>query len=183
MLARTSGDSATLAESLRRALQASYPGVPYLTVMPLADRVGRQSRSWSLGATMFTIFGSLALLVAVLGLYSVVRFTLAERHREFGVLVALGATSTDLIRSAVVRGVLPAAGGIGLGLLIELLASPSTSGTAAGCLAPGSAGLCDRSPRPPHRIGSGLSGPVASVEPGGSDGGAARGVGLCSGTA
>jgi len=59
-----------------------------------------------------------ALLIAVLGLYSVVRFTIAERHHEFGVRVALGATGSHLVRRAVFRGMLPAAGGIALGLLI-----------------------------------------------------------------
>jgi predicted permease len=138
MVVRTTGDPARVAEPLRRALQRSYPGIPYVTVRPLADRVSRQTRSWTLGATMFTIFGALALVIAVVGLYSVVRFTIAERHHEFGVRVALGATGAHLIRSAVLRGVLPAASGIGIGLVVALLGGRVLEGL-----------LLDLSPRDP----------------------------------
>jgi predicted permease len=122
-IARTTRKPATLAEPLRRLIQSVNPNLPYAVVRPLSDRLGRQTRSWTLGATMFSIFGALSLLLAAIGLYSVVAFTVAQRIHEFGVRVALGATGASLVRLTVVRGVMPVAAGIGAGLVIALLLS------------------------------------------------------------
>ena len=122
-IARTTRKPATLAEPLRRLIQSVGPNMPYAQVRPLSDRLGRQTRSWTLGATMFSIFGALSLLLAAIGLYSVVAFTVAQRVHEFGVRVALGATGGSLVRLTVLRGVMPVAAGIGAGLVIALLLS------------------------------------------------------------
>jgi predicted permease len=122
-IARTTRNPASLAEPLRRLIQSVNPNLPYAEVRPLADRLGRQTRSWTLGATMFTIFGALALVVAAIGLYSVVAFAVAQRLHEFGVRVALGATSANLLRLTVFRGVMPVLAGIAVGLAITRLAS------------------------------------------------------------
>ena len=127
-IARTTRKPATLAEPLRRLIQSVGAGMPYVEVRPLSDRLGRQTRSWTLGATMFSIFGALALLLAAIGLYSVVAFTVAQRVHEFGVRVALGATGANLVRLTVVRGVMPVAMGIGAGLVIALLLSRLMNG-------------------------------------------------------
>lgn len=120
MVARTDRDPATLAEPLRRALQATDPRVPYIRVQPLTNRLGRQTRSWTLGATMFSIFGALALVIAAIGLYAVVTFSMAQRQHEFGVRAALGATTAHLVRLTVVRGVAPVVFGILFGLGVAI---------------------------------------------------------------
>ena len=125
---RTSRAPEVVAEPLRRVMQATAANVPYANVRPLQDQLGRQTRTWRLGATMFTIFGALALALAAIGLYSVVVFTIAQRRHEFGVRVALGATGGDLLRLTVVRGVLPAVGGIALGLALAVAGAPLVSG-------------------------------------------------------
>jgi predicted permease len=122
-IARTTRRPAALAEPLRRLIQSSGPNMPYAEVRPLSDRLGRQTRSWTLGATMFSIFGALALLLAAIGLYSVVAFTVAQRLHEFGVRVALGATSRSLLQLTILRGVIPVAAGIAAGIVIALAAS------------------------------------------------------------
>ena len=127
-IARTTRKPSTVAEPLRRLIQSAGPSMPYAEVRPLSDRLGRQTRSWTLGATMFSIFGALALLLAAIGLYSVVAFTVAQRVHEFGVRVALGATGTNLLRLTVVRGVMPVVAGIGAGLAIALVASRLVEG-------------------------------------------------------
>ena len=123
MIARTSRDPRTVAEPLRRTLQASAPDVPYAHVRPLSERLGRQTRSWTLGATMFSIFGALSLVLAAIGLYSVVAFTVAQRTHEFGVRVALGASARSLLQLTLLRGIAPAAAGILVGLGFALAAS------------------------------------------------------------
>jgi predicted permease len=119
-IARTTRKPSTLAEPLRRLIQSAGPNMPYAEVRPLADRLGRQTRSWTLGATMFTIFGALSLLVAAIGLYSVVAFAVAQRLHEFGVRVALGATGANLVRLTLLRGVMPVVVGMGVGLAVAL---------------------------------------------------------------
>jgi ABC-type antimicrobial peptide transport system permease subunit len=64
-------------------------------------------RSWQLGATMFAAFGLLALIVAAVGLYSVVAYGIAQRTREIAVRVALGATPADVFRHIVAGGLRP----------------------------------------------------------------------------
>ena len=124
LLARAERSPATLVEPIRRTIQATSPNVPYATVRPLSEQFGRHTRAWTLGATMFTIFGTLALTLAVVGLYSVVVFILAQRRHEYGVRMALGATGLELVRLTTARGVAPALAGIGFGLAITLAAGP-----------------------------------------------------------
>jgi predicted permease len=120
-IARTTRKPSTVAEPLRRLIQSAAPSMPYAAVRPLSDRLGRQTRAWTLGATMFTIFGALSLLLAAIGLYSVVAFTVAQRIHEFGVRVALGASGRSLLRLTVARGLAPIVAGLAIGLLVALL--------------------------------------------------------------
>jgi ABC-type antimicrobial peptide transport system permease subunit len=122
-IARATRKPSTVAEPLRKLIQSMAPNMPYAVVRPLADRLGRQTRAWTLGATMFSIFGSLSLLLAAIGLYSVVAFTVAQRVHEYGVRVALGATSRSILQLTLVRGVIPVAAGIAAGIVIALAAS------------------------------------------------------------
>jgi predicted permease len=122
MEVRTSGDAAAVAERLRRTLQASDAGIPYLQVRPLASIVGEQTRSWTLGARMFDAFGALALLIAAVGLYSIVTFTIAQRRHELGVRIALGASGANLVQLTLRSAMMPAIVGMAAGLGVALLA-------------------------------------------------------------
>jgi ABC-type antimicrobial peptide transport system permease subunit len=120
LLLRAATNPATLVEPVRRVIQNTAAVVPYAHVRPLSDNLTRHTRSWTLGATMFSIFGALALVLAVIGLYSVVVFNLAQRTQEYGVRRALGATNAHLISLTMVRGVLPALLGIAIGTAIAV---------------------------------------------------------------
>ena len=71
----------------------------------MADLVAPELRPWTVGATLFSAFGALGLLVAVVGLYSVLAYDVAQRRREIGVRLALGARPGDVLRLVVRRGV------------------------------------------------------------------------------
>jgi putative ABC transport system permease protein len=122
LFVRTRGPAARDAEPVRRALQRDMPGDAYVDVTPLADIVAPTMRQWDLGATMFAVFGALALVVAAIGLYSVTAYGVAQRTHELGVRVALGAERRDLMRLVLGEGLRLAAVALALGLAGALVA-------------------------------------------------------------
>jgi putative ABC transport system permease protein len=98
MVLRFRGAAQHHGEMARQALQPLMPGLSYVTVQPLEELVTRAQRSWRLGATMFMVLGGLAVAVAAIGLYGVIRYSVAQRRREMSVRAALGARSSDLVR-------------------------------------------------------------------------------------
>jgi predicted permease len=119
---RTRGDAARSAETIRRALQRVMPGAAYVTVTPLREILGEQTRSWQLGATMFLAFGALALALAAIGLYSVMAYTVSQRTQEMGVRATLGAQQRDLVRLVLNEGLRVGVVGIVIGVVIALAA-------------------------------------------------------------
>jgi ABC-type antimicrobial peptide transport system permease subunit len=98
------------------------PGVSYVAVTPLRKILDGEVRSWDLGATMFALFGALALMLAAVGLYSVIAYNVTQRSHELGVRIALGASARDVLRLVVGSGVRVAAAGILIGAVIALVA-------------------------------------------------------------
>lgn len=124
LFARVEGDPASLVETLRRRVQAELPGSAYAVAMPLTDLVDPNLRSWKMGATLFTAFGGLALLLAAVGLYSMIAYDVAQRTRDLGVRLALGARGTGVMRLVVGGGLRLTLLGLVLGGLIAFVAAP-----------------------------------------------------------
>ena len=120
LFVRTRGVGTNAIETIRRALQKEMPGASYITLTPFSDIVGSQTKSWQLGASMFLTFGLLALVLAAIGLFSVISYNVAQRTHELGVRVALGAQMTDLIKLVVSEGVKLGAAGVVIGCIVAL---------------------------------------------------------------
>ena len=119
---RVAGDPAPVIEAVRREVREAAPRVLFAEVEPLAANIEPEVRPWRLGATMFTIFGALALVLAGLGLSSVIAYDVAQRVREMGIRIALGARAGDILRLVVGQGIRMAALGVALGAAIALAA-------------------------------------------------------------
>ena len=124
VLVRLNGEpTATELERVRSALQRVMPGDGLVILRKLQDVVDDQSRSWRLGTTLFVAFGGLAVVVAAIGLYGVIGYTIAQRMHELGMRIALGARSAHILKLVLGQGVAFAAAGVTIGLAIALFAS------------------------------------------------------------
>jgi predicted permease len=117
LFVRTQGDAGRYVEAVRTRLQSEMPGDSYVTISEFSEVIGGQTRSWRLGATMFVAFGVLALILAAIGLYSVIAYNVTQRLHELGVRVALGARGPDLIRLVVSDGIKVSGVGVVVGIL------------------------------------------------------------------
>ncbi|MGH7475580.1 MAG: ADOP family duplicated permease [Longimicrobiales bacterium] len=124
LVVRASGDPAEFLLGLRHRLLALDPAVRFVDARSIEEIVAPQLRSWRLGASMFAVFGALALVVAAVGLYSVLAFAVVQRTHELGVRSALGAPRQRLVRLVLGQGMHLVVLGLGLGILAALFAAP-----------------------------------------------------------
>jgi predicted permease len=115
LLIRSRGDAIAMAADVRRLLTASDASITYVDAETIQARIDPQLRPWRLGATILALSGGLALLVAAIGIYSVMSYLIADRRREIGVRLALGARTPDILRLVVRGSLLMAAIGIVIG--------------------------------------------------------------------
>jgi predicted permease len=122
LLLRASGDPTPVIRTVQNEVRAIAPRVLFTDVALLADNLEPEMRPWRLGATVFTLFGALALVLAGLGLYSVIAYDVAQRAREMAVRMAVGARAADVLRLIISQGVRLATVGIAVGVMIALAA-------------------------------------------------------------
>jgi predicted permease len=123
LFVRTRGDGPLFSEAVRKRLQREMPGTSYITITPFSEIIGGETRSWQLGATMFVAFGCLALVLAAIGLYSVIAYNVAQRTHELGVRRALGAQAGHVMRLVVADGLRVVGVGVALGAVAAFWAA------------------------------------------------------------
>jgi predicted permease len=124
MLVRTSGDPARLAEPVRRALFELDPTLRHVATATYIDRLDPQWRPWKLGALLFAFCGVLALVIAAIGLYSVIAYLVLHRTHEIGVRMALGAERRAIVVMIVRQTLLLAGTGVIIGLALAIVGAP-----------------------------------------------------------
>jgi putative ABC transport system permease protein len=114
------GRSAAVAHEAERILAQALPGLDGTRTRRMVDVLEPELRPWRLGATLFTAFGILALVVAAIGMYSVVAYGVSQRTNEMGIRVALGARTSDILDLVVGEGIRLLAIGLALGVVTSL---------------------------------------------------------------
>ena len=115
ILVRTSVPPAGLTTAFRQEVQALDPGLPLYGPMAIADRMERFWDSRFYGS-LFLIFAAIALLLASIGLYTVIAHSVSQRTQEIGVRIAIGGTPQDILKLVFRQGMLPLAIGLTVGL-------------------------------------------------------------------
>jgi putative ABC transport system permease protein len=106
---------------LRTAVASAAPGVPIYRVSTMQQRVSSQLEQSHFDTFLLTIFAATALLLAGLGIYGVLSYTVAQRTKDIGIRMALGASRSDITRDVLEQGVLLTGAGVALGLAGALI--------------------------------------------------------------
>ena len=120
LVVRTSGDPAALAAAVRNVVRALNKNVPVFAVTTMSEHIGAALAADKMIAALLSLFGGAALLLAAVGIYAVVAYSVAQRTHEIGIRMALGAQAGDIARLIVGQGLALILAGTGLGLALAL---------------------------------------------------------------
>ena len=113
---RTAQDPGSATNAIREAVLALDKDIPLYNIATMEELVSTSVAQPRLNLSLLVTFAALALLLAAVGVYGVMAYAVAQRTHEFGIRVAMGATSGDVLRQVLVEGGRLAALGLALGL-------------------------------------------------------------------
>jgi len=120
LIVRTAGDPGLVLNTLRDEMKAVNKSVPVFSVQVMRDMIAGQLAVDRMIAVLLSVFGGAALLLAAIGIYGVMGYAVAQRTREIGIRVALGAERSDIMTLIVRRGLTLTVIGAGIGLILAL---------------------------------------------------------------
>jgi predicted permease len=122
VIARTRGDAAALLRDMRREIHALEPTIAFVENQTMEDEVAMTLFPVRASAWLVSGIGVVAMLLAAVGLYGVIAYSVARRTREIGIRIALGARSATVVGSVMRHGLLIAAIGLGTGVALTVIA-------------------------------------------------------------
>jgi putative ABC transport system permease protein len=122
---RVDGDPASVTSAVREAIRASDPNLPMAQVRTMAELRRLQFWQYGLYGWIFATTGIIGLLLAAIGVYGVLSYSVSQRAQEIGVRLALGASRREILRLIVGQGVVLASIGIVIGCVLAAAAMPA----------------------------------------------------------
>jgi predicted permease len=121
LVIRLSGDPLEIANAVRQEVRAVDPDQPISEIETMAAVIGRETAAQRVSTVLSGAFGTLALLLATVGLYGVLSYFVAQHTRQIGVRLALGAQQSQVLSLVLKKGLLLTALGVGVGLGASLV--------------------------------------------------------------
>ena len=118
LMVRAAGDPGLLVGAVRNEIRAINKDVPVFSVETMSKHISDQIAGNRMVAVLLSIFGGGALLLAAIGIYGVVSYSVAQRTHEIGIRIALGAEQRDILKLIVRQGMVLVLVGAGIGLLL-----------------------------------------------------------------
>jgi putative ABC transport system permease protein len=123
LVIRSTVDAAGITAAIRSAAQSVDPDVPIYDVRTLESFVAENIAPRRLSVILLSLFAGLALLLAAVGIYGLMSYSVTQRHHEIGIRMALGAQSGDVLNLVVRQGTALAVTGVGIGVIGALAAT------------------------------------------------------------
>jgi putative ABC transport system permease protein len=123
LVVRAAGEPTALVPSIRAALHEIDRDQPLVKVRTMEQAIGDTVAQPRLQTLLLTIFATVACVLAIVGVYGVMAYTVSQRTQEIGVRVALGASRHDVVRMVVGQGARLAGLGLGIGLVVAAIAT------------------------------------------------------------